>query len=437
MTALLNTDIEKFTNSLIEFIQNSPTPFHAAKNMSEILKLNGFKRLDEVNEWNIEPQKGYYVTRNGSSIMAFRTGINLKSSDGFRLIGAHVDSPCLKLTPNPDIHEYGYKSSNVEIYGSPLLRTWFDRDLSVAGRVYYRDNKGNVRRKLIDLVDPVAVIPSIAIHLDRKANVEQNINRQHHLNPVCSIATVDSKNQSPILELIVEQLGDVPGLGTNAITGFDLSFYDVNPPAIVGAEKSFLASARIDNLLSCYAGLRALIDVKSDSYCGLICNDHEEVGSVSDAGAQGPFLRSVLERTTNLDARKIRRSMLISADGAHGIHPNYPEKHDAQHSPVLNCGPVIKLNSNQNYATTGELISFLRTLCEPSEIPLQTFVSRNDLPCGTTIGPITSAELGIKTIDIGVAQFAMHSIRELTGIKDVFDFYRLLSNYLGCKNLPG
>ena len=231
--------------------------------------------------------------------------------------------------------------------------------------------------------------------------------------------------------MILEQLEEVDlKLGTSAIQGFDLSLYDINPPEISGANEGFVTSARIDNLLSCHAGLQAIINAETDNFCVLVCNDHEEVGSVSDSGAQSPFLTSVLERTTGLDPRIIRRSVLVSADGAHGIHPNYPDKHDEQHAPVLNEGPVVKFNSNQRYATTGEMVTYLKSLCEPIGIPLQFFVSRNNIPCGSTIGPITASELGVKTVDIGVAQLAMHSIREIAGVHDAYNFQRLLTAFL-------
>ena len=207
-----------------------------------------------------------------------------------------------------------------------------------------------------------------------------------------------------------------------------MCLYDVNRPIRFGqADNELIASARIDNLLSCYAGLSALLESNEQQFCGLICSDHEEVGSVSDTGAQSPFLKSVLRRVfPGIDSRMMRNSLLVSADGAHGIHPNYPDKHDSQHAPVINRGPVIKVNSNQRYATTAESLSFIRYLCLKNNLPYQIFVSRNNMPCGTTIGPIAASELGIQTVDVGVAQFAMHSIRETTGANDAYTFKKLL-----------
>ena len=415
--------------SLGDFLLKSPTPYHASRSIADALDRAGFIRLEETDEWKIKLGESYYVTRNDTSIVAFRNGQNSPLNSGLRLIGAHLDSPCLKLNPNPFFQGHGYERINVEVYGSALVRTWFDRDLSIAGRVFYRDVKGKVRSQLVDLAKPVAYIPSIAIHLERDANINQEIDSQQHLNPICT--SIGAGGESNIYELILEQLDEVDlKLGTCAIQGFDLSLYDINAPETSGASEDFITSARIDNLLSCHAGLQAIINAETENFCVLVCNDHEEVGSVSDSGAQSPFLTSVLERTTGLDPRIIRRSILVSADGAHGIHPNYPDKHDEQHAPVLNEGPVVKFNSNQRYATTGEMVTYMKSLCEPIGIPLQFFVSRNNIPCGSTVGPITASELGIKTVDIGVAQLAMHSIREIAGVHDTINFQRLLTAFL-------
>jgi len=339
----------------------------------------------------------------------------------------------LKLNPNPVIKKFGYESINVEVYGSALVRTWFDRELSIAGKVYYLDRAGQPAHELIDLKQAIAIIPSIAIHLEREANTKQVINSQVHLNPICSVNTNHKANdQSFLYQQLCEQLSDPNSrLDQSSILGFDLCLYDVNRPIRFGpTDNELIASARIDNLLSCYAGLRALLESKGQQFCGLICSDHEEVGSVSDTGAQSPFLRSVLQRVfPEFDSRITRSSLLVSADGAHGIHPNYPDKHDSLHAPVINRGPVIKLNSNQRYATTAESLSFIRYLCLKSKIPHQIFVSRNNMPCGTTIGPIVASELGIHSVDVGVAQFAMHSIRETTGANDAYAFKNLLTAF--------
>ncbi len=418
---------------LLQFIEDSPTPFHASKNLSEMLEAAGFKRLNETSEWKLDSRDKFYVTRNDTSLIAFSYGSESAHQAGLRLVGAHLDSPCLKLNPNPVYNRHGYESINVEVYGSALVRTWFDRELSVAGRVFYLDRDLNLKSRLVDLNDPISVIPSIAIHLEREANVKQSINSQVHLNPLCSLRSVSAPGEHSVLHgKLFEQLENVNSeFGEEAILGFDLCLYDVNPPRRYGrVDAELISSARIDNLLSCFAGAYSIINSKDDHFCGLICSDHEEVGSVSDTGARSSFLESVLNRAVpDYDSRVIRRSMLISADGAHGFHPNYPEKHDSNHIPLLNLGPVIKVNSNQRYATTGETISFIKYLCMEHNIPYQVFVSRNNIPCGNTIGPIVASELGIKTVDIGVAQFAMHSIRETAGANDAYEFKKLLTAF--------
>ncbi len=420
----------EYQKSIVDFIGNSPSPYHASKTMADYLESAGFERLEETDDWNLVPDGRYFVTRNDTSLIAFRNGSSSPKSKGIRAIGAHLDSPCLKLTPKPHFsspYPHRYDQLNVEVYGSPLLRTWFDRDLSVAGRVFYRDAAGVIQKELVDLKIPVAVVPSIAIHLDREANKNQNINSQVHLNPILTVG-VDMDYEESFKDLIFNRpvsIGD-DCIGRELL-GHDLSLYDTNGPTVT---EDFLSSARIDNLLSCHAGMVAMTQAETDNFCILVCNDHEEVGSGSDSGAKGSFLASVLERTVGMDAQVIRRSMLLSADGAHGIHPNYPEKHDTQHAPALNGGLVIKVNSNQSYASTGESVAVVRDLCYELDLWVQVFSSRNNIPCGTTIGPITASEIGIKTVDIGVAQFAMHSIREIAGLHDGFEFIKLLMGFL-------
>ena len=433
-------------NSALDFIGRSPSPYHASSNLCRLLEFSGFRRIRETEKWHLSQGDRCYVTRNETSVIAFRYGKNNIETNGMRLVGAHIDSPCLKLNPNSITDRCGYRLANVEVYGSPLLRTWFDRDLSLAGRIFYRRPNGVVESTLVDWQEPIAVIPSIAIHLQRDANTRQEINKQTHINPVLldQQNLVDVDFRTMVMNQLHRQSIDVD---KDAILGFDLRFYDVDPPRRIGFNddemtgsgvntelyNAFLSSARIDNLLSCYAGVRALIEADGENFSVLVCNDHEEVGSMSESGAQGNFLQQVLERIGGLDPRVIRRSMLISADGAHGLHPNYPEKHDEQHAPVLNKGPVIKVNSNQRYATSDETESVIRALCEDLGIPVQVFVSRNDLACGTTIGPIVASEIGIKTADAGIAQFAMHSIRELAGCGDTIDFARLLHAFYNCE----
>ena len=417
-----------FNRELMMFIQQSPTPFHAVEVMSRQLEQAGFQRLLEADEWQLQPGGKYFVTRNGSSIVAFRYGRADLLESGFRIVGAHTDSPCLKVKPNPELYNKQYFQLAVEVYGGVLLNPWFDRDLSLAGRVTYQDGEGQLKHALIDFQKPVAVIPSLAIHLDRDVNSNRSINPQTQIPPVLMRAedgAVDFR------DLLLERLvASVPG--ASRVLDFELSFYDTQAPALVGLHDDFIAAARLDNLLSCFTGMQSLIDTDTEQTCVLVCNDHEEVGSQSAAGAQGPMLKSVLQRMANHRSDMVRildRSMTISSDNAHGVHPNYVDRHDSNHGPILNAGPVIKLNANQRYASNSETMALFRYFAEAVEVPVQSFVVRADMACGSTIGPITAGELGVKTLDVGVPTFAMHSIRELAGSDDAYSLYKVLQQF--------
>ncbi|MEJ2181194.1 MAG: M18 family aminopeptidase [Gammaproteobacteria bacterium] len=422
---------EKFTSDLLDFIEDSPTPFHAVQNMVSILRENGFAELRESDQWSLLPGQNYYVTRNGTSIIAFRTSANDVVKSGVRMVGAHTDSPCLKVKPSPEITQKGYLQLGVEVYGGALFSPWFDRDLSLAGRVNYVTKYRQLETALIDFKDPIAVIPSLAIHLDRKVNEERNINPQKELPPV--VMQLKEEEVKDFRELLKQQmLSDNPESAVEEVLDYDLYFYDTQAPAIVGLEEEFICSARLDNLLSCFVGMVSLMQADNKYPSLLVCNDHEEVGSMSAIGAQGPFLKSVLERLAG-DAQKLSRmidqSLLISADNAHGVHPNYVDKHDDSHGPLLNKGPVIKVNANQRYATNSRTSALFRYLCNKVEVPVQSFSIRSDMACGSTIGPITAAELGVQTLDVGVPQFAMHSVRETAGAKDAYYLFQVLKEF--------
>ena len=430
-----------FVNGLIDFIKNSPTPFHAVEIMAQILERHGFKQLDEADQWTINNgQQGerYYVTRNDSSIIAFHLNQSLLEN-GMRMVGAHTDSPCLKVKPNPEIINNNYLQLGVEVYGGALLNPWFDRDLSLAGRVSYLNEDGAIDHQLIDLEKAIAIIPSLAIHLDKEANDNRSVNKQKHLPPIMmklpeNDADTKADFKAMLLKLInvKNDSADVKQARAEKVLSHELSFYDVQPPAVIGLHDDFIASARLDNLLSCYTGLMALIADDGKQNTLLVCNDHEEVGSMSAAGAQGPFLKSVLERLCENDentARMIANSIMISADNAHGVHPNYEDKHDGNHGPILNNGPVIKVNANQRYASNSQTGALFEHLCELADVPVQSFVVRSDMACGSTIGPITASEIGVKTVDVGVPTFAMHSIRELAGRWDAFYLYRVMKQF--------
>lgn len=429
--------VEEFINDLLDFIQRSPTPFHAAENIAKKLENAGYEKLDEASAWDLDKANGrYYVVRNDSSVIAFQIHNDL-AENGIKMLGAHTDSPCLKVKPNPEIVNNHYLQLGVEVYGGALYAPWFDRDLSLAGRVSYLDAKGGLQHGLVDMVKPVATIPSLAIHLNRGANEKNEINAQKHLPPVLMKLPANDVGEAMEKQVdfkaILKKLVNAgePAVVAEKILDFELMFYDVQAPAVIGLHDDFIASARLDNLLSCYTGLMAMLDENASNSL-LVCNDHEEVGSMSAAGAQGPFLRHVLERMCGSDetmARCIASSEMISADNAHGVHPNYADVHDASHGPVLNEGPVIKVNANQRYASNSETQSMFRYLCERADVPVQSFVVRSDMACGSTIGPITASEIGVKTVDVGVPTFAMHSVRELAGRWDAYYLFRALKTY--------
>lgn len=439
-------DKQHFNQGLLTFLQQSPTPFHAVQTMMAALEAAGFEWLDEAGSWQLQRGRSYVVQRNGSSLVAFHLGQGDPAESGFNMAGAHTDSPCLKLKPNAVMQSANAVQFAVEIYGGALLAPWFDRDLSLAGRVEYLTDEGQIRSVLLNWQRAIATVPSLAIHLDREANQNRSINAQKDMPPLLALPNGGARFEFD--GFIREALREQHGLNDlSKVLGHELYFYDTQPPALIGLNNDFIASARLDNLLSCYLGLDAIKAAhreQSSQFCLLVCNDHEEVGSASACGAQGPFLRSVLARiSAQLSAgdpaeameRMMRRSLFLSIDNAHGLHPNFPEKHDGNHGPVLNKGPVIKINANQRYATNSRSTAVFRALCELSHVPSQSFVVRSDMGCGSTIGPITASGLGVETIDIGVPTFAMHSIRELAGSDDAWHTARVLHNFY-CHPLP-
>jgi len=424
-------NIDRFNQELLEFLDASPTPFHAARNIAEQLKKAGFVEVKESDAWNLEAGLGYFLLRNDSSILAWRQPQSFTA--GLRLVGAHTDSPCLKVKPTPELFRQGYHQLGVEVYGGALLNPWFDRDLSLAGRVSFLDEQGELQHQLIDFDSAIATVPSLAIHLDREANTSKTINAQMHL-PVL-LGQGDEKLD--LRALLAEKLR-AQGAKVETVLDYELSFYDTQPAALIGLSQEFLASARLDNLLSCYIGMRGLLDAELGQAQVLVCTDHEEVGSQSACGAAGPMLAQWLERVMPEPQERnsvLAKSFLISADNAHGVHPNYLDKHDENHGPVLNKGPVIKLNSNQRYATNSETSAIFKQLALNEGVPVQAFVVRSDMGCGSTIGPITAAEVGIRTVDIGVPQFAMHSIREMAGSEDAHLLYRVCRRFYASERL--
>lgn len=427
-----DSNVELFNRELGDFLDLSPTPFHAVSTMSAMLEKAGFSALSETEQWSLEASGKYFVTRNGSSIIAFTVGTESMADTGIRMAGAHTDSPCLMVKPQPELLRNQYFQLGVEVYGGALLNPWFDRDLSIAGRLVYRDNSGQLKQKLVNFEKPVAMIPSLAIHLDREANAGRTINAQTDIPPI--LMQSEEKQQFNQL-LAVRFLAE-----GEQVMDYELCLYDVQQAATLGLNREFLASARLDNLLSCFVATKALIEAGTERTSLIVCNDHEEVGSVSSVGADGPFLESVVDRLCQYSDQSANRagvlanSLLISCDNAHAVHPNYPAKHDQGHSPLLNGGPVIKVNVKQRYATNGVTASLFKQMCEATDVPVQTFVSRSDLGCGSTIGPMTSAKLGVPTLDVGIPQLAMHSCREVTGTADPKRLAAVLTHFF---NLPG
>ncbi len=421
---------EKFNYDLMDFLAMSPTPFHAVEQIIYKLECAGYQRLFESDSWELETSQGYYVTRNDSSIIAFKLGED-PVTKGINMVGAHTDSPCLKVKPQPDILFNGYYQLGVEVYGGALLNPWFDRDLSLAGRVNYLDEDGDLCSTLVNFENPIAVIPSLAIHLDREANKNRSVNAQTDIPPILlKLPNSESEDKPSFHDILLQKIQD--DTDATEVLDYELSFYDVQEAAYIGLHQDFIASARLDNLLSCYTGLMALTETSNPGSKLLVCTDHEEVGSVSSSGAQGTFLQSVLERIAGSHenmGRMMDQSMMISADNAHALHPNFADRHDENHGPEINKGPVIKVNANQRYASNGHTSAIFRQLCRQADVPVQSFVVRSDMGCGSTIGPITASNLGVKTLDVGVPTFAMHSIRELAGRWDAYYLFRVLKEF--------
>lgn len=420
---------------LLDYLTASPTPFHAVANIRRRLEDAGFKRLYEKDQWKLKSGK-YYVTRNDSSLIAFAYG-GKEAERGFRLVGAHTDSPCLKLKPNAINLSVGYARFGVEVYGGALLAPWFDRDLGLAGRVSYADKKGAIHHRVICFDRAVGFIPSLAIHLDREVNDSRKINRQTDIPPLLCVAGEKAPDLHTLLKAQLKAEHSVSDV--TRILGHELCLYDLQPASVVGLKDEFVASARLDNLLSCFAACEALVGSRSSANPVIVLNDHEEVGSASTTGAEGPFLQSTLARICGSDdvlQRALSHSMLVSADNAHGVHPNFSDRHEPEHRPMINDGPVIKINNNQRYATNSETEALFRQACIKAKLPVQTFVVRTDMGCGSTIGPITATQLGVRTVDIGVPQLGMHSIRELAGVEDQHTLVKSLKAFFAFAPWP-
>jgi aspartyl aminopeptidase len=405
---------------LCAFLDRSPTPFHAAREAARRLEAAGFREIGERDAWSLAPGDRCYVIRGGSTLVGFVVGTESPATGGFRMIGAHTDSPNLRVKPNAELARSGYQQVGVEVYGGVIYATWLDRDLSIAGRVLLRGKDG-VEHRLVDLQKPVARVANIAIHLNRGVNKEGLVlNEQKHLVPILGLGKEGAFRQTLARALEVE---------ADTILSYDLSLYDTEKASIGGLDGEFVFSARLDNLASCHAATAALAACTTPSKTTrlIALYDHEECGSRSAVGAAGSVLRDTIARILDghqdkqpqAMGRAMARSLLVSADMAHGVHPNYSDQHEPQHAPSINRGLVIKSNANQSYATDGATAAEITLACEAAGFSPQRFVVRSDLPCGSTIGPITAAELGVPTVDVGAPMLSMHSCREMCGTLDV------------------
>lgn len=401
--------------SLCSWLDASPTPVHVVSTASRRLEAAGFRRQADFSH---ELHQAGYHSFDGV-IVAWRLGGH---GAPLRVLGAHTDSPNLRVQPHPDMARSGWSQLGVEIYGGVLLNSWLDRDLGLAGRVV--DGAGN--EMLFMEAAPIARLPQLAIHLDREISERGLLlDRFAHTSPVWGTNAPG----------FVEWLGQVTGL--TDIASFDAQFFDITPATVLGVDGTMLASGRLDNQLSCWAAIEALMSTKSPMHQFVILNDHEEVGSASSTGAAGPLLENLialLRQQEGLDLGahmdRLARSWCLSADNAHAVHPNYAERHDPRHSPMPNHGVAVKVNANQRYATSTRGVAHIRGISEAAGVPMQTFVSRNNMPCGSTIGPITATRLGIEAIDVGVPQLSMHSAREMCGLEDALALPVLMGAFL-------
>jgi aspartyl aminopeptidase len=423
--------------SLFAFIKSSPTPFHAVAGMRRRLLAAGFAELTEATVWSPGSSSKGFVCRGGS-LIAFSLNPGAPLTEGMRIIGAHTDSPSLQIKPKLSRRSPPYLTAGVEAYGGALLRSWFDRELSLAGRACCRTPGGECEIVLVDFERPVISIPSLALHLDRKANDGQEINVQRDL---CPIIGIDSDHAPATLqEIIRDRISTVrPDLSATEVIGFDLFCYDSTNPSLAGLNDEFIVAPRLDNLLSCHIGVEAICNHQGPTNCLLVCLNHEEIGSTSYAGAQGNFAGSVIDRllpTVEDRAICLHHSLLLSLDNAHATHPNYRDRSDDEHEILLNRGPVIKLNAAQRYSSTARSAALFRVIAEEAGVTVQDFVMRSDMACGSTIGPLASAKLGVEAVDVGAPTWGMHAIREMTGSRDPDLLLRAADHFFNRPVLP-
>ncbi|WP_457973136.1 M18 family aminopeptidase [Arthrobacter sp. D1-17] len=421
-----------------DYVSASPSSFHAVHEAARKLDEAGFTGLNEQVSW--DPAAGsFYVIRDGA-LIAWVTPESANPTTGFSILGTHTDSPSFKLKPKPTTGKFGWLQAGVEVYGGPLLNSWLDRELQLAGRLVLLDGSQH-----LTATGPLLRFPQLAIHLDRAVNEGLALDKQQHMNPIIGLGDPAGED---LLGLLAEHAGGNGPVDPEQIGGYDVVVADTQAPAAFGAKSEFFASGRLDNLSATHAGLTALI-AHSEGTGGhsegangsapiavLAAFDHEEIGSASRSGACGPVLEDVLVRISDgLGASVSQRrqafaaSFCVSADAGHAVHPNYPERHDPVNRPVLNGGPLLKINANQRYATDAAGAALWARLCRDAGVPYQEFVSNNVMPCGSTIGPLTATRLGIRTVDVGVPLLSMHSARELCGVEDPYSLAKVTERF--------
>lgn len=422
---------------LLDFIDASPSPWHVIKSVEAQLASFNFKKLDETLSWSLESGGRYYVVRDESSVIIFVLGQKPLVETGFKMIGAHTDSPGLRIKPNAATGVDGLLRLGVEIYGGPILATFTDRDLSLAGRVNYKDTNNNIVSALINFDRPLLRLPNLAIHMNRMVNEDGlKLHKQNELPLILSALAQECLPQTYFSELLQEQ----SACEAERILSWDLAVYDTQKGVFWGAENEFYANSQLDNLASCHAALQGLLDdTVLENEATLVCAffDHEEIGSESNKGADGSFLGDVLKRISLVTennkedfTRALAKSFMVSADMAHAYQPNFPLAYDPDHKVFVNKGPVIKVNANQRYSTESVSQAMFVDWCEQAGVPYQKYSHRSDLACGSTIGPITSARLGIRSVDVGNPVWAMHSIRESAGVLDHGYMIKVMKKFL-------
>ncbi len=428
-------EVTDFARQLIDFCYASPTAFHAVTSTRQLLEKHKFQQLNEGDDWKIKAGGRYFTVRNDSALLAFVAGSKPVQTAGFRIVGAHTDSPCFRIKPMPEmVAEEKYLKLNTEVYGGPILSTWFDRPLAIAGRVACRSREAlSPSVKLVNIPRPVCIIPNIAIHMNPDANNGFVPNKQTDLIPMLGQISQKLEEKGFLQNLLAAELK----VKAADILDFDLFLYEYEKGSVIGARDEFISAGRIDNLASVLAGIKALCDAgKPLATCVMACFDHEEVGSSTRQGADSQILAELLERIVIAGGggrgeyfRALAHSFIVSADGAHAVHPNMGGKADPTSRPMLNGGVVIKLSASRSYTSDAVSGAAFLQVCDKAGVKTQRFVNRSDMRGGSTIGPISSTHVSIPSVDVGIPMLAMHSIRELCGVEDNLSMYKALAEF--------